>query len=219
MVLLVRLLGLSGFTTALAAVFLLRPGPHEAEPHTRALMRYFGRFVFLTVQTNFINVVYFSIGLAASLTESPTLNAITGHMFPLAFALGALLTPLYYALDHFNPAHKERNKQHKELGFRYAEAADHLEHGFAFPLAILEACFLPTTPPTTAWTITLTSSYICIYLGITILNRYLTGLWTYPILGDAYQSGGYLGVSCVITIVSIFMSLLSLAGNVLPQSF
>lgn len=213
-----RLLCFGGFSAAFLSVFLLRPGPAEADAFGRQVMRYFGRFVFLTVQTNFISVNYFALALAASVTGSPVLHSLTEQLFPLVFALGTLLTPLYYAGDHFNPTKKVRNKELKELGYRYIHLADHLEHASALPLALLETFVFPGTPPATGWSIMLTSAYIFFYLGITIVNRYLTGVWTYPLLGDAQDAAGYFGVAGVVLIVAAFLSLLGLGGNMLVNA-
>lgn len=210
-----RLICLAGFSSAFLAVFLLRPPPHKADKFGKQVMAYFGRFVFLTVQTNFTGVLYFSAAFAASLTGSVPLHSFTVRMFPLMFALGTLLTPLYYAGDHFNPAKKVRNQELKEMGYRHVHIADHLEHAPALPLAFLEALVFPGTAPDSGWSILLTSVYIFFYLGITIINRNLTGVWTYPLFDDAQNAGGYLGVGGVVLVVAAFLSMLGLGGNLL----
>ena len=138
LVLATRALGIAGFAASLSAPYCLRPPLSHADEKSQRLMAYFGRGVYLTVQTNAVNLVYFTVSLSATLTGWASLQSATDAGFPLAFALGSLLTPLYYSADHFNPMHVERNRQHKEKGFRWCELADHVEHAHATPLLLLE---------------------------------------------------------------------------------
>ena len=57
--------------------------------------RVFGRWTFLTNQSNAILVCYHALRFAAPA------HALARRAYPLAFALGVGLTLLYYGLDHF----------------------------------------------------------------------------------------------------------------------
>ncbi|KAH8059809.1 FAR-17a/AIG1-like protein [Aureococcus anophagefferens] len=58
--------------------------------------RVFGRWTFLTNQSNAILVCYHALRFAAPA------HALARRAYPLAFALGVGLTLLYYGLDHFH---------------------------------------------------------------------------------------------------------------------
>ena len=116
-----------------------RPPPHLSDAHHRQLLQYFGRSIFLTVQTNCLSFFYFALGVVAHLSGSARLEDLFLRLFPLAFALGALLTPLYYGLDHFNPERRKRVKLHLKWGYRWVRVADHVEHGMFWQVLRWEA--------------------------------------------------------------------------------
>ena len=56
--------------------------------------RYTGRWVWLTYQTNTLCTVYFAAAVASCLVESEALATFVTAAFPLAFALGFVLSIL-----------------------------------------------------------------------------------------------------------------------------
>ena len=68
-------------------------------------------------------------------------------------------------------------------------------------------------PGTASGTRLLVSSYVCFYLGLTMVNRLLTGQWTYPVIDDAHKAMGILGVALVIGVAIAGCVSLGFAGN------
>ena len=75
------------------------------------------RAVFLTLQTNVLNFLYFSMATASYYAESAALDDAVVRFFPLSFASAALVTLLYYGLDHFNPTRIAVIAEQKAKGF------------------------------------------------------------------------------------------------------
>merc|ERR1712194_129037 len=79
--------------------------------------RYFGRLVFLTVQTNILNTIYYACCLIAAVFNLPILEKVVVEAFPLSFGLGVFLTIGYYGLDHFNPMAVQTRQKWSEEGY------------------------------------------------------------------------------------------------------
>merc|ERR1712086_290547 len=179
-------------------------------------MGYFGLCVFASLSG-------FAIGTAPHLWFSlccldRTLESTVTACFPLSFALGGLLTPLYYGLDHSNPEKQRRNQADVARGYAYVEIADHLEHGLALPLVLFHACFVGT-PPDSFTTAALVSVYAASYLALTLLNHQLTGLWTYPVIDEIEKGSGWAGVLGFFSVVVGLMVGLAFAGSALATAF
>lgn len=206
--LLVDLVGAVLFAFSIGALFL-RPGPEQADPQGRRKMQYFGRALFLTVQTNFLGLVYFVVSVVAELQGSRGIHPALVTCFPAVFALGALLTPLYYFLDHSNPQKREKNALHKKMGFRHVDIADHLEHAPSLPVVLARALtWGDRAIPSVADCVVPVTIYVLFFLCLTLLNAKLTGMWTYPVIEDVDRKAGASGVALLFGgIISIFIAL------------
>ena len=166
------------------------------------MTRYLGGLVWLTAQTNVLCTVYYAVAVASCLVVSETLTATVALAFPLAFALAFVLSLLYYGLDHFNPATVAARKKWSENGFPQIHVCNHLQHASATPLALLYAFTLrlpsnspePTVQPVLAFL----SWFICMSLA----NHTATGLWQYPIMQDAQDAAGWIGVILLFALIS-----------------
>ena len=152
--------------------------------------RYLGRFVFLTVQSNWILSAYFLVCVVAIVTRRPRVEWLC-RGFPLVFALGAFLTVAYYALDHFNPAQVQARKALAGR-YPYIEWSAHGEHALALPSVVLFALFVRVehAKPSSADVLRAVGYYMAFYLVVTHANKTATGLWQYPILADLTAQGG-----------------------------
>jgi len=154
--------------------------------------RYLGRFVFLTVQSNWILSAYFLVVLLAIAARRPSAaSPWLCRGFPLVFALGAFLTTAYYALDHFNPAQVQARRD--LVGrYPYIEWSAHGEHALALPSVVLFALFVRVerAPPSSADVLRAVGCYMAFYLAVTHANKTATGEWQYPILADLTARGG-----------------------------
>merc|ERR550514_290281 len=110
-------------------------------------MKYFGRAVFLTIQTQWILLLYGILGIVAAIVDSAALDEVVLRVFPLAFALGFFLSIGYYALDHNNPEVVARRLTWAEKGYPRATLAGHCEHALATPTAIVLALTVRTPSP------------------------------------------------------------------------
>lgn len=178
--------------------------------------QYFGLVVFLTVDTNVINIIYFSTVALAPCVSPPfgsQLDAIASALWPVAFALGLQLTPLYYLLAHSNPAKIAMSEWKAAHGFRFHPLADHVCHAPATPLSLLYASTLGAQHATTpAVAIMATATFVTFFLSMTLLNRRLTGMWTYPVIEDVEAKAGTMGVVMLFTAVLGAFVALALAG-------
>ena len=188
----VDVLCLLGFATAL---FAERLSP-KTSARDHAVHGRIGLSIYLTVHTNLLNLLYFALRLAAPSVGSPALEAATRHVWPVAFALGCQLTPLYYGLDHFNPAKVRFDREKVERGFRWVPLANHLCHAPATPLTLLHASTLDARHAVGApAALAALLLYDACYVTLTLVNTSLTGTWTYPIIDDAEAIGGKGGVA------------------------
>ena len=92
-----------------------------------------GSLTFLTVQSNLICYYYSFMRLLAPDGE------IVRLLYPLAFALGVILTPLYYGLNHFVAEKIRLDGVWIKKGWVWIPLANHLEHAHALPLMLLDA--------------------------------------------------------------------------------
>ena len=197
----VALLGFAAHATALWVERLQIPGHLQTEA-----VKYLGRLVWLTFQTNLLCACYYGIGVASH--AFPALDAYVVQLFPLAFCLGFALSLLYYGLDHFNPSNIKKRKYYSAKGYPHCEIASHLQHGSGTPMALLHAM---TSSFTTSDPAVRVIAFMLWYILMTLANKCATGHWQYPILNDAQRVGGVLGIAtffCVISSVCVGFSYL-----------
>mmetsp|Transcript_82185 Transcript_82185/g.137356 ORF Transcript_82185/g.137356 Transcript_82185/m.137356 type:complete len:192 (+) Transcript_82185:2-577(+) len=169
--------------------------------------KYTGRFTFLTVQSNFLGVLYFlGVLLSGWVVKAPALEAILVRTFPLCFSLGFFLTPAYYVLDHFQDASKQIRQKFSDK-FPYVYVAAHLEHCFAAPAVVLYARFFTLTVGI-ADILFFVGGYASFYVAFSILTKCATGEWVYPVFDEVEAAGGKLGIAAFFTVlVSLFVAL------------
>ena len=147
--------------------------------------RVFGRWTFLTNQSNAILVCYHALRFAAPA------HALARRAYPLAFALGVGLTLLYYGLDHFLPEKIAEDRRWIAKGYAMIPVANHLEHGLALPTALLDAfygghagqCALRDV-------LVFVGGYTTFYNLFQVANKRLTGAWLYPVFYEAEAAVG-----------------------------
>ena len=163
--------------------------------------RVFGRWTFLTNQSNAILVCYHALRFAAPA------HALARRAYPLAFALGVGLTLLYYGLDHFVAAKRAEDRLWVARGFVWIPVACHVEHGLALPLALLDARYGGHAGESTGGdVVVLVGGFAAFYLLGTLLNKKLTGLWLYPIsdeLEKALGPAGFWVLSIPVTVTYV----------------
>ena len=193
----------SGYAIALFAHRFLMVPPALKNPERIQL---WGRFTFLTVQSNLICYLFHSARFIA-----PTHPWIT-RLHPLTFALGVSLTSLYYGLDHFQPEKHELDKKWIKRGYKFIPLANHLEHGHALPLALLDAICLPRAVPETSDVIFFPVAYFTFYFFfVALAGKHLKGQWVYPIFDELEAGigpiGPYLlgGVVCAVYVGLAFL--------------
>ena len=185
------LLGFLGFNVALFAHHCLAAPPTLFDPQCSKV---FGRWLYLTYQSNMIGTVYYGLSLVEAVLGAPSpLKAWLIRLFPLAFATGTFLTLAYYALDHFNPENFRRKERHK-AAYPYIHWCSHLEHGHALPLIFLHGAVMELPPsvalPTSGVVFMTVGGYLIWYLIFVHVNHYLTGLWPYAVIDDVTRLGG-----------------------------
>ncbi|CAK0855465.1 unnamed protein product [Prorocentrum cordatum] len=174
--------------------------------------RYFGRLVFLTVQTNILNTMYFACCIITAVLDIPHLEKVVVEAFPLSFGLGVFLTIGYYALDHFNPIAVQTRKKWSEEGYPHIVWRCHTDHIFALPSSILAALVFTTPQGATAsnWK-AITLSYGLLYTVLLHINALLTGAWPYAIIEDIMKKSGSLGrtmfLAVIISLILMFATL------------
>ena len=57
-----------------------------------------------------------------------------------------------------------------------------------------------------------TATFVTFFLSMTLLNRRLTGMWTYPVIEDVEAKAGTMGVVMLFTAVLGAFVALALAG-------
>jgi len=189
--------------------YIFSPGP----------TRYLGSIVFLTVQTNVIGVLYFSLCMISSPLGSASLDSLLMRLFPLVFALGIFLTAAYYGLEYTNPNNKQAKRALTAQGYRYVYLSSHLEHGFAGPLTLLFAASVrlqllqPGVGPPAAEDANLyVGGFLLYYFALTLANRKATGCWVYPIFNDVSDAGGSLALGVFMAAVMLLSVCLGHAG-------
>mmetsp|Transcript_23953 Transcript_23953/g.71848 ORF Transcript_23953/g.71848 Transcript_23953/m.71848 type:complete len:220 (+) Transcript_23953:222-881(+) len=164
----------------LAGLFLMPPCWLKSPSKTHV----FGRLTYLTVQSNFILFTYHALRIAY-----PD-GRYADRAFPLAFASGAGLTLTYYGLDHFVAAKVAEDKLWMGKGWAWIPLGNHLEHGLALPVALLDARFGKHSGVTREDVYLWVGGYVLFYLCFTLLNKRLTGEWVYPIFDEAEAKHG-----------------------------
>ena len=163
--------------------------------------RILGRFVWLTVQTNTICTVYFAVAVSSCLWESEALSTIVTTFYPLAFALGFVLSMLYYGLDHFNPDNIKSRKHWTENGYPQIRICCHLEHGSSTPVALLFA-FTLKLPFGPAPSVQPVLAFLCWYICMSLANHAATGAWQYTIIREAKEGAGWIGVILFFALIA-----------------
>lgn len=188
----VAAIGMVGSALAVLSGVYLMPPPHLK---CAAKTSYFGRFTYLTYQSNMLCALYYALRCVAPDTYVAT------HGWPLAFALGAGLTVSYYGLDHFVEAKRRDDREWRDMGWRWIPLANHLEHGMALPIALYQAARGGHAGESGAddvlW---FCGGYSAWYLLFTLLNRRLTGVWVYPIFDEV---GARVGGAAAFWIVAL----------------
>jgi len=198
----------------LYSTFFFDSDPNVEEP---ILCKHFGRLTFLTVQSNSLLSIFFGASLLSAMVDTPALDAVLLRLFPLAFALGVFLTLAYYALDHFNPE-SVRRRQRALRKHPYIEYGANIEHGLALPAIALFCTSLSHSAPAASATDVgvFVGGYISFYLGFLHVNKYLTGLWVYPVVDDITSQYGAAGRNVFFAaLLSVFLALACL-GRTCP---
>lgn len=184
--------------------------------HSPIQSRYTGRWSYLTFQTNVISALYFAMCMFTHLVPGTVLDEYVVPCFPLAFALDLLLTPLYYALDHFNAERLQKVQHWSKRGFPYVNVASHLCHAPGAVIAFVAAFSIREVPSAHATT-TGVCTYLIIYLSETVLNRWATGVWIYPVLEDVQKAAKLPGVAAFILAVCAVGASLAHLGKAIVE--
>ena len=167
-----------------AHLYLTVPPSLKCPAKTKLL----GRYTFLTIQSNVLCTCYHALRLVAPH------SLIAAHGYPLAFALGFNLSVLYYGLNYFMAARVAEDKLWISKGWRWLPLANHLEHGMALPLALLDALYGGHAGTTTnADVVVWISAYVAAYLAFTLVNKRVGGHWVYPIFDELEATLGSMG--------------------------
>ena len=195
----------AGFLIAILAHVFLVPPPHMKRPEPMLL----GSLTFLTVQSNLICYYYSFMRLLAPDGE------IVRLLYPLAFALGVILTPLYYGLNHFVAEKIRLDGVWIKKGWVWIPLANHLEHAHALPLMLLDAAGSAHAATTNAEVYVVCGGYIGFYLLITLLQKHIHGGWVYPVYDVAEAKFGPAGFWLIaVPVVSIALGLGFVARSV-----
>jgi len=191
---------LCGFLISIYSTYFLGVPPQKIQP---IATQFLGRWSYLTFQTNVLCTLFYGCVLA-------DIEAITTHMYPLAFSLGVFLTLAYYGLDHFNAEQVHRRRVWKRE-YPWVQVSAHAEHALALPLTLAYACAsrdpaLPV-PPTSDITVCV-AGYMAFYLILVHANKYATGQWIYPIFDDVTKAGGAAGrVAFILVLCGVIVGL------------
>ena len=112
------------------------------------------------MQSNLI-CYYYSCGCSPD-------GEIVRLLYPLAFSLGVILTPLYYGLNHFVAEKIRLDGVWIKKGWVWIPLANHLEHAHALPLMLLDAARSAHAVTTDAEIYVVCGGYIGLYLSITL---------------------------------------------------
>ena len=181
----VSLLCAAGFLTAILAHFYLMPPPHLKAPQRTLLLSH---FTYLTMQSN---CICFAFHMMCVLVPD---SVWVVRLHPLAFTLGFMLSPLYYGLDHFQRAKAAADREWIGKGYRWIPLGNHLEHGMALPLALLDALVSVRATPDAADIVIFCGGYGTAYfVFVILLNKRLSGWWVYPVFEDLEHRFGAIG--------------------------
>lgn len=107
---------------------------------------------------------------------------------------------LYYALEFANPETERRTRYWSQHGFPRCSLGGHIGHAAPLPLAIMLVLSLRGAPSYALSTLVV-GGYVGFYLALTLLNKRVTGEWTYPVLDDVARRGGALGVAKLLVVL------------------
>jgi hypothetical protein len=178
-----------GFLVAILAHVFIMPSPQEKEPERTKV---FGRLSYLTVQSNAISLVYHILCILAPGSASG--SELLARTYPVIFALGVLLTPLYYCLDHFVPEKKRLDSLWIRRGWRWLPLGNHLEHLPAMPLALFHALSTPRAEAASEDILLFCGGYgVCYFVGVVLVTKRVGGSWVYPIFDELEEGLGAIG--------------------------
>jgi len=213
------LVGLTGFGTEFICSFFLSYPPglwtwtkSKLRPE---LTRYCGKLIYLTLQTNLIGAVYYTLRVCAVTFGFAGLHQLLVRMFPLIFALGTFLTAAYYGLDHFNPEQVKARKQIAEEGYPAIHVLCHLEHVLALPVVVVDALTLSVGDGALHGldNLVFVGGYIGFYLILVHVNMLATGEWPYPIIDAIEKSFGLLGRCSFFGVLTLILLGFSYMGT------
>lgn len=174
-----------GFLVSVLAHLYLMPPPHLKAPQRTRLL---GRLTYLTVQSNVISFLYHAFCLLVP--DSP----LVIRLHPLVFGLGFALTPLYYGLDHYQAEKAASDREWIAKGWRWIPLGNHLEHGLALPLALLDGLCTVRATPASADVLRFCGGYGAAYFVLVVLqNKRRTGWWVYPVFEELERAFGMAG--------------------------
>merc|ERR1711865_190991 len=202
------LLSTAGFVSAIYADLALGA---PAAVELGALSEYFGKWVLLTFQTNFLCLLYSLLCTAAALWPSNALDAWVVALFPLYFMLALFLTLGYYAVCHFNKAGIESRRLLAQT-YPYIYVSKHVSHDHATALAIIMCGALRVAPSYTE-VVGSTWPFLIEYLLLTCVNKRLTQEWMYSFLDDAERTSGRQGVARVLLLIMVIGAACAVMGK------
>ena len=187
----------AAYFVAVWSHYWLVPDPRLSQPVLAGVL---GRFTFLTFQTNVLCCVYYALAVASALGVGPPLDGLLARAFPVAFTLGAFLTPGYYGLDHFNVQKKMLRKQWIERGYPYVTLGAHLTHGHSLPAALI-AVLTVETPHAAEDVLMGVGGFTGYYICLIFANKMMTGEYVYPFLTDAQAKRGFGLVAVILAVI------------------
>uniref|UniRef100_A0A6U8SJK9 Uncharacterized protein n=1 Tax=Emiliania huxleyi TaxID=2903 RepID=A0A6U8SJK9_EMIHU len=195
----------AGFAAALYAHRFWMPPCVLKEPER---CRAFGRLSYFTVQTNLINFAYHTLRCLAPK------HPLVGRLHPLAFATASMLTVLYYSLDHWNAQKAAGDRKWIAKGYTRLPLGNHVEHGHALPLALLDALCLPRAAASASDVLWINGGYGAAYFAVMVLlGKRLKGEWIYPVLDDLEKGFGPAGPYLLAAAIIAISLLLGLADR------
>ena len=209
--------GVTVHAVGLCTYFGLRP----RETRQIEAAKWCGPLVFFTWQTHVVGVCWFVGGLVHNHLRHDQRGGLGDALvltLPLTFAMGSALTILFYTLL-FDWRTCCRSKMTSTMMTRTA-AADHLEHAFALPAALLNAFTVQLVDAPSVSVVAV--SVICFgawYAALLTTNYVLTaGAWPYPILHDAHGKLGAVGVAGLMVAACAVLLACGLCGKLIVAS-
>lgn len=208
---------LVGFLVEFFSTFLFNAPPTITNPIPTSI---FGRSSYLTIQTNFLNSIYFALYVWFCFFGGERVKTLLVRLLPLSFALGCFITIGYYGLDHFNE-HNVVLKNSLVPSYPYIWVGSHLEHCFALPAVFLHATTYPAdkfgVTPTNSDVLMIAGSFIVYYAIFIELNHTLTGGWVYPVLDDVFKAGGEFAKNALLAGICVVSLLFAFIGKTIAN--